>query len=115
MVLSTIGPDERASLEHLRPGRVVRDRVSGARAVVVQRDPVCARDGLWYTSRSDRPRRDQPWFHLLFDGSALTGYLAQEDLELEAMPTPVEHPLLNLYFNGFESGSHVRNGRHWGR
>lgn len=113
MILSRLDPDERGQLEPLRPGRVVRDRASGSRGVVVQRDAVCARDEPWYLARQNRPRREQPWCQVLIDGGSSTGYFAAEALEAEPFARPIAHPLLHLYFTDFDGAGYTRNDRPW--
>ena len=113
MVLSTLQPDDRANLDPIRVGRVVRHRVTGARGVVVHRDAAFARGDVWYRSRAERPRRDQPWFSLLFDGTDANGYFAHEDLEPEPLAVQIEHPLLHVYFHSFDGREYARNGRDW--
>jgi heat shock protein HspQ len=97
----------------IRPGRVVRHRETGLRALVVERDPRCAGNEAWYGARARRPRRDQPWFHVLVHGSANVGYVAEEDLEPELLPVPVTHPLVLLYFRAFDAQGYRRNDRPW--
>jgi hemimethylated DNA binding protein len=113
VVLSSLSRDQLAGLAPIRTGRVVRLRRSGARGVVVHRDPACARSETWYRSLPDRPIREQAWCAVLLDDSAGVCYLAEEELELETSAHPVHHPLLYVYFACFDGAEYRRNTRPW--
>ena len=95
------------------PGRLIRHRRYGYRGVVVSVDPECLADEAWYRSNRTQPDRNQPWYHVLVDGSAATTYAAASSLEPDGLLTPVRHPMVALYFDGFRNGAHVRNHRPW--
>lgn len=113
MVLSLLQLHEHDGLNPIRVGRIVRHRITGSRGVIVHADRTCARGDVWYRSRADRPRRDQPWFTILFDETESNGYFALEDLELAPLATQIEHPLLHVYFHAFNGREYLRNGRLW--
>ena len=50
-------------------GQLVRHRRYGYRGVVVDRDEFCQADDEWYSKNQTQPNRDQPWYHVLVDGS----------------------------------------------
>jgi heat shock protein HspQ len=89
-------------------GDVIHHRRYGYRGVVVEVDESCQADEQWYQSNQTQPSRDQPWYHVLVDGSDHTTYVAQENLERDATGRPVEHPLLDRFFSGFFQGRHYR-------
>lgn len=95
------------------PGDLVSHRRYGYRAVVVEVDPQCRASEAWYQKNATQPKRDQPWYHLLVDQSASITYAAQSSLEMDTQGTPVEHPLLALFFSGFQDGQHLRNNHPW--
>lgn len=97
----------------IRPGLVVRHRDAGYRGVVVHGDSRFSAGEAWYAARHERPHRDQPWYHILVDGSASTGYVAEEDLVVEPLPTAVAHPLIHMYFHVFAGTEYARNDRPW--
>ncbi len=96
-----------------RPGRLVLHKRYGYRGVVVTADPFCKATDQWYQSNQTQPPRDQPWYHLLVHGSQMTTYTAQTSLEADPVCEPVDHPLLDVFFSGFDGVEHVRNDRPW--
>lgn len=96
-----------------RPGTLVRHRRYGYRGVVVSRDPYCRADEQWYKKNQTQPSRDQSWYHVLVDGTESCTYAAAENLVADVSGLPVQHPLIDHFFSGFEDGAHVRNNRPW--
>ena len=94
-------------------GELVRHRRYGYRGVVVAADPRCRADEAWYRKNQTQPDRDQPWYHVLVDGSHHTTYAAESSLFPDPAPDPVHHPLVELFFDAFQSGHYVRNDRPW--
>ncbi len=94
-----------------RPGQIVRHRRYGYRGVVVDFDLTCEADQAWYQSNQTRPDRNQPWYHVLVDGSFSTTYAAQTSLEADERPAPIIHPLLEHFFTEFAGDRYVRNDR----
>ena len=92
-----------------QPGQLVRHRRYGYRGVVVDYDKTCQADEMWYHSNRTQPPRNQPWYHVLVDGSEATTYAAQTSLEPDFSDDPVEHPLVGVFFRGFEDGQYERN------
>ena len=56
-----------------REGQIVRHLRYAYRGVVVGYDRTCQADDAWYDfqtrGKGYRPTRDQPWYHVLVDGS----------------------------------------------
>lgn len=96
-----------------RLGQVVRHRNFGYRGVIVDVDAACQADEEWYRSNPNPPEREQPWYHVLVDGSAVTTYAAQNSLEVDDSGLEVHHPLVALYFQGFQGGTYRRNNVPW--
>lgn len=94
-------------------GQVVRHRRYGYRGVIVDYDHQCQADERWYKSNQSQPDRNQPWYHVLVDGSEATTYAAQVNLAPDTTGKPVEHPLVERYFCDFSDGRHVRNETAW--
>ena len=40
------------------------------------------------------PPKDEPWYHVLVDGSTQMTYVAERNLEADPDPGPIQHPLL---------------------
>ncbi len=90
-------------------GQLIRHIRFGYRGVIFDVDPDFQGSNAWYeqVARS-RPPKDQPWYHVLPDGSENTTYVAERNLDPEADPRPLEHPMLDELFMGFENGSYRR-------
>ena len=95
-------------------GELVRHRRYGYRGVVVELDLACQAPDEWYRANQTQPRKDQPWYHILVDGSQHTTYAAEENLVRDHDPSPIAHPLVGLFFRAFADGAYVRNERSWG-
>ena len=94
-------------------GTLVRHRRYGYRGVVVALDLECRADEAWYQKNHTQPDRDQPWYHVLVHGSTQTTYAAESSLVPDGDPSPIEHPLVGLFFSAYEDGAYVRNDRPW--
>lgn len=95
------------------PGQLVRHRRYGYRGVVVQRDETCQADEEWYLNNQTQPERNQPWYHVLVDGTSTCTYAASENLIAETVALPIEHPLLPHFFYEFKDGVYIRNDKPW--
>ena len=86
-------------------GEVVRHRMFDYRGVVLDVDASFQLSDEWYdeVARS-RPPRDEPWYHVLVDEADHVTYVAERNLDAEAEPRPIQHPLLERHFEAFENG-----------
>lgn len=89
-------------------GAVVRHKLFDFRGVVFDVDPVFANSEEWYDSIPEavRPRRDQPFYHLLAENedSSYVAYVSQQNLLPDAENGPVAHPNVEELFEGFADG-----------
>lgn len=81
----------------------------------MDRDEACQADDHWYSKNQTQPDRDQPWYHVLVDGTSTCTYAAAENLEVDPNPIPIDHPLLVHFFSEFKDGNYVRNDEPWPR
>ncbi len=81
--------------------------------MVVDSDLTCKADEAWYQSNQTQPDRNQPWYHVLVDGSSNTTYAAQTSLEADERSAPITHPYLEHFFTEFTGDRYVRNDRPW--
>lgn len=95
-------------------GQLIHHRLFDYRGVIFDVDPEFQGSEEWYrrVARS-RPPRDQPWYHVLVDGGDTVTYPAEENLEEDPTGLPVEHPLLDEFFDTFKHGRYLRNDRKW--
>lgn len=91
------------------PGQLIRHNRFGYRGVIVDVDPVFSGSDEWYeqVARS-RPPRDAPWYHVLPDRAVHTTYVAERHLEADVEGGPIEHPLLEQFFDGFRDGRYTQ-------
>jgi heat shock protein HspQ len=89
-------------------GQVVRHRVFPFRGVVFDVDPEFANSEEWWLSIPEdvRPRKDQPFYHLLAEGDegAYVAYVSEQNLLADDTGEPVHHPHTALVFAGFDHG-----------
>ncbi len=94
-------------------GQLVKHKRYGYRGVVVDVDDSCRADEQWYQGNRTQPERNQPWYHVLADGSDGIYYPAQSSLEPDDESTPVENPYVAHFFTDFANGRYIRNDRPW--
>ena len=87
-------------------GEIVRHRMFDFRGVVFDIDPVFANSEEWWETipQDVRPRRDQPFYHLLAENedSSYVAYVSQQNLLADADGGPVDHPSLGQIFEDFD-------------
>jgi heat shock protein HspQ len=86
------------------PGQLVHHKRYDYRGVIVSVDANCQADEAWYQNNQTQPARNQPWYHVLVDGSHHTTYVAEGNLELDRELTEINHPLLRKFFRHFLGG-----------
>jgi heat shock protein HspQ len=78
------------------------------RGVIFDVDAVFANSEEWYEAipQDMRPRRDQPFYHLLAesDDSSYVAYVSQQNLIEDSTGGPVDHPSVPQLFERFASG-----------
>lgn len=89
-------------------GDIVRHRLFDLRGVVFDIDPVFANSEEWYEAIPEdmRPRRDQPFYHLLAENedSSYVAYVSQQNLLQDADGGPIDHPGLPQLFEEYAGG-----------
>jgi heat shock protein HspQ len=92
-------------------GQLVRHRLYPFRGVVFDVDPQFANTEDWYQAIPEdiRPRKDQPFYHLLAenDQSAYVAYVSEQNLLPDETGLPVGHPHAALIFDSFRNGHYV--------
>jgi hemimethylated DNA binding protein len=102
-----------AEMPNFSPGDLVQHKRYGYRGVVVEYDLEFRGEESWYRSNRTQPDRNQPWYNVLVDGTDQVTYAAQTSLEADTDDERVMHPLVPVFFSGFERGCYWRNGRAW--
>ncbi|MEQ1576559.1 MAG: heat shock protein HspQ [Hyphomicrobium sp.] len=90
-------------------GQVVRHRIYPFRGVVFDIDPVFANTDEWLAAipANVRPRKNQPFYHLLAE-SAETEYIAyvsEQNLLADETGQPLRHPQISDYFVENDDGT----------
>jgi heat shock protein HspQ len=107
-------PQAGRRIEAPRHAEPLRDRRRRApplfdfRGVVFDIDPVFANSEEWYEAipKDMRPRRDQPFYHLLAENedSSYVAYVSQQNLLDDGIGGPIDHPNLTQLFDDFAGG-----------
>lgn len=98
-------------------GQVVRHRLFPFRGIIFDVDPVFGNTEDWYQSIPEhmRPRKDQPFYHLLAenDNSEYIAYVSEQNLLPDESGSPLRHPQVNEMFEQVDNGRY-RMKRHLG-
>ena len=89
-------------------GQLVRHKLFEYRGVVADVDPEFQGTEEWYeeVARS-RPPKDAPWYHVLPHGAEHTTYVAEQNLQIEDDPVPIDHPLVSVAFEEYRDGRYI--------
>jgi len=89
-------------------GQIVRHRIFPFRGVIFDVDPVFANTEEWLQSIPEkiRPRRDQPFYHLLAENAqtSYVAYVSEQNLVPDDSGRPVSHPQVKKFFDGMQNG-----------
>jgi len=99
-------------------GQVVRHRLFPFRGVVFDVDPQFNNTEEWYQAipAEVRPRKDQPFYHLLAenDETEYIAYVSEQNLVADQSGEPIRHPQLREMFDRTANGDYApkRQARH---
>lgn len=99
-------------------GQVVRHRLFPFRGVVFDVDPEFSNTDEWYEAipAEVRPRKDQPFYHLLAenDETEYIAYVSEQNLLADQSGDPIRHPQLREMFDKTDDGGYApkRQARH---
>ena len=92
-------------------GQIVQHRFFPFRGVIFDVDPEFANTEEWYATIPEdiRPRRDQPFYHLLAENEQdpYIAYVSEQNLVPDETHDPVAHPSVDEIFDGIEDGQYV--------
>ncbi len=98
-----------------RIGQVVRHRVFPFRGVIFDVDPEFANTEEWYQAipADSRPRKDQPFYHLLAENADTTyiAYVSEQNLLDDESGEPISHPQVGEFFDRGPDGHYSPRGR----
>ena len=96
-------------------GDVVRHRMLDFRGVIFDVDPIFANSIEWYEAIPEnmRPRKDQPFYHLLAENAQTTyvAYVSEQNLLPDETGKPVSHPQVPHFFKELKRGHYVSRDR----
>ena len=99
-------------------GQVVKHRLFPFRGVIFDVDPEFNNTDEWYESIPEavRPRKDQPFYHLLAENAETeyVAYVSEQNLQADSSGDPVRHPQVSELFDkgpdgGYHPKSHLRH------
>lgn len=92
-------------------GDIVQHRIFAFRGVIFDVDPIFANTEEWWLSIPEeiRPRKDQPFYHLLAenDQTTYTAYVSEQNLVPDDTGDPIAHPDVDDMFLGIQNGRYV--------
>ena len=92
-------------------GQIVQHRIHPFRGVIFDVDPTFANTEEWWQSipESMRPRKDQPYYHLLAENEKTTyvAYVSEQNLLPDESGLPVRHPQVSDLFGELEDGQYT--------
>jgi heat shock protein HspQ len=92
-------------------GQVVRHRLFPFRGVIFDVDPQFNNTEEWYQAipKEVRPRKDQPFYHLLAENSETEyiAYVSEQNLLEDDTGEPVRHPQINELFDRRPDGQYA--------
>ncbi len=94
-------------------GQIVHHKLYDYRGVIADFDMYFLNDEKWYEANESKPPKDMPWYYVLADDTNTVHYVAQENLENCDDNSEIEHPLMQIFFNGFENERYIRNDKTW--
>ncbi len=89
-------------------GQIVRHRFYPFRGVIFDVDPTFNNTEEWWMSIPEevRPRKDQPYYHLLAENAdtEYVAYVSEQNLLADETGEPVRHPQVGEFFGPMRDG-----------
>ena len=93
-------------------GDVVKHKHFEFRGVIYDVDFEFNNSEEWYQSipKNVRPRKDQPFYHLLAESNDVTyeAYVSEQNLLIDRSKEPVKHPLIEEIFTGKKGSGYFK-------
>ena len=93
-------------------GDVVKHKQFNFRGVIYDVDFEFNNSEEWYKSipKDVRPRKDQPFYHLLAENNEITyeAYVSEKNLVNDDSCEPIKHPLIEEIFSGKKGSGYFR-------
>ncbi len=92
-------------------GQIVKHRMFPFRGVIFDVDAEFANTEEWYNAIPEeiRPKRDQPFYHLLAENAEAfyVAYVSEQNLLADATGEPVNHPQISELFEDLDAGQYT--------
>jgi len=86
-------------------GQIIHHKKFDYRGVIIDVDAEFEGSEEWYQQVAlSRPPKDKPWYHVLVHNSNQLTYVAERHLEEDGSNEAINHPAIDMYFDGFENG-----------
>ena len=93
-------------------GTIVKHRHFDFRGVIYDVDFEFNNSEEWYQSipKDVRPRKDQPFYHLLAESNDVTyeAYVSEQNLLIDNSKQPIKHPLISEIFVGKKGSNYLK-------
>ncbi|MFZ9715342.1 MAG: heat shock protein HspQ [Pelagibacteraceae bacterium] len=93
-------------------GTIVKHKHFDFRGVIYDVDFEFNNSEEWYQSipKDVRPRKDQPFYHLLAESNDVTyeAYVSEQNLLIDKSKQPVKHPLIDEIFVGKKGSNYLK-------
>jgi len=93
-------------------GDIVKHKHFEFRGVIYDVDFEFNNSEEWYQSipKNVRPRKDQPFYHLLAENDEITyeAYVSEQNLLMDDSEDPIKHPLIEEIFSGRKGSSYFK-------
>ena len=93
-------------------GDIVKHKHFDFRGVIYDVDFEFNNSEEWYQSipKNVRPRKDQPFYHLLAESNDVTyeAYVSEQNLQKDESDEPIKHPLIEEIFTGKKGSGYFR-------
>lgn len=97
-------------------GQIVRHRHYPFRGVIFDVDPEFSSSEEWWLSIPEniRPRKDQPYYHLLAENDETTyvAYVSEQNLLVDDSGEPISHPQVPEFFDELRNGVYTMSPSH---
>ena len=97
------------SLIKYSPGQLIVHKKYGYRGVIVEvDDSFQGTEEQYHGANTTNPPRDEPWYHILVDGSDYVTYVPEGQIDADSSLEPINHPRITEIFHDFKGGRYLR-------
>ncbi len=93
-------------------GQLITHKLFNYRGVIMDVDPGYQGTDEWYNQIAlTRPPKNKPWYRVLVHNAVHETYVAERNLKADDTNEPVNHPVVNEFFDAFENGYYITQRR----